>query len=178
MTAPTRMVPPTTPRPTGLSEALRVSLAWHGLLVMLVGLLGGGLHAVAVIGHLELWPLVSRIEWLPPGDAAAWSRTHTGPLMNGLLALALAGVGGFIALSARQQRVLHACLLITLWGNTVGYFLAAIGGGRGLQFGLGTPNTATYLIFATAALAVLLALLLTLLGLHRHRQTLFKGRPT
>lgn len=178
MTTPDRTAPHPSPHPSGLSDALRVSLAWHGLLVMLVGLLGGGLHAVTVIGHLELWPLLGRTEWLPPGDTAAWSRTHTGPLMNGLLALAVAGVGGFIALSARQQRVLRVCLLLTLWGNTVGYFLAAIGGGRGLQFGVSTPNTATYLLFATAALAVLLALLLTLLGLHRQRQVWLKGRST
>lgn len=163
---------------TGLSDAVRVSLAWHGLLVMLVGLLGGGLHAAAVIGHLELWPLVGRIEWLPPGNAEAWSRTHTGPLMNGLLALGLAGVGRYIALSARQERVLHACLLLTLWGNTAGYFIAALSGGRGLQFGASAANSATYLIFATAALAVLIALLLALLGLHRHRQTLLKGRTS
>lgn len=172
--------PPRTPSrhalgPQGLSDALRASLAWHGLAVMLAGLLGGALHAVVVIGHLELWPLLGRVDWTPSGDAAAWSRTHTGPLMNGLLALGVAGVGRLIALDATPARVLHGCLLVTLWGNTVGYFLAALGGGRGLQFGGSTANTVTYFIFATAALAVLVALALALLGLRRHRLSLLEG---
>ena len=169
------MSPAPPPHPTALSDATRASLAWHGLLVMLVGLLGGALHAVVVIGHLELWPLLGRIDWTPAGDAAAWSRTHTGPLMNGLLALGMAGVGRLIALDAAQARVLHGCLLVTLWGNTAGYFVAALCGGRGLQFGLSTANTVTYLIFATAALAVLVALTLALLGLRRHRLSLLEG---
>lgn len=162
--------------PAGLSDATRTSLAWHGLAVMLVGLLGGALHAVAVIGHLELWPLLGRVEWTPAGDAAAWSRTHTGPLVNGLLALGVAGVGRLIALDGVPARVLHGCLLVTLWGNTVGYFLAALGGGRGLQFGGSPANNVTYLIFATAALAVFVALALALLGLRRHRLSLLEGR--
>jgi styrene-oxide isomerase len=159
----------------GLSDATRVSLAWHGLLVMLVGLLGGALHAVVVIGHLELWPLLGRIDWTPAGDAAAWSRTHTGPLMNGLLALAVASVGRLITLGAAQARVLHGSLLVTLWGNTAGYFMAALYGGRGLQFGLSTANTLTYLVFATAAVAVLVAITLALLGLRRHRLHFLEG---
>lgn len=150
-----------------LDDAARRRLAAHALAAVFVALAGGAAYTVLLVGHLELWPLLPPLRWTVAGDAGAWSRTHTGPLLNALLVLALVGISPQLHWRPLEARVFQAALLVMLWGNTGGYFVAAIGGGRGLFAGHGAGNHLAYLLFLAAALAVLAALALAATGLRR-----------
>lgn len=150
-----------------LDERRRAQLVAHALAALFAGLLGGALHAVLLVGHLELWPVLPPLRWTVAGDAGAWSRTHTGPLLNAVLVLALAGASPLLRWRPAEGRAFCGALLVMLWGNTAGYFVAAVSGGRGLAAGQGPGNHVAYLLFLSAALAVLVVLALAALGLWR-----------
>lgn len=57
--------------------------------------------------------------------------------MNGLLDIAVAAIGSLIHLGDRAQRVLLISVVVTVWGNVIGYFAAAVSGERRLHFGAG-----------------------------------------
>jgi len=154
----------------GITHRRRALLVQHGLWIIFFGLIGGVGFAFSILGYIELWPVLPRVEWLIPGSEKAWLRAHTGPITNGLLALALAGIGGYLRLTEMQQKVLTACMLFTLWGNTFGYFNAAITGGRGTAFGGSLANSLTYLAFASAVVTVFVVVVLALVGVRNHRR--------
>ncbi|TAK75219.1 MAG: hypothetical protein EPO12_19155 [Aquabacterium sp.] len=151
---------------TPLDEHQRRRLVAHALAAIFAGLAGGAVYTVLLSGRLELWPLPP-LRWTVAGDAGAWSRTHTGPLLNALLVLALAGVSPLLHWRRGEARAFCLALLVTLWGNTCGYFVAAVSGSRGLSAGQGPGNHLAYLLFLIAALGVLAALALAALGLRR-----------
>lgn len=147
-----------------LDDRQRGRLVAHALAAIFVGLAGGAVYTVLLAGRLELWPLPP-LRWTVAGDAGAWSRTHTGPLLNALLVLALVGVSPLLRWRPAEARAFGASLLVMLWGNTAGYFVAAISGARGLSAGQSPGNHLAYLLFLAAALAVLAVLALAALGL-------------
>lgn len=160
----------TTAEPGPLAPGVRSTLALNGTLVILTGLLGGLVYVFHILGYIEIFPVVPRIDATMPGTERAWSNVHTGTIMNGLLAIGIAGIGSFVHLGARGQQVLVGAVATTVWGNTAGYFVAAVGGERGLYFGGGAGNIITYFSFLTAAVAVLIAVPLVLAGLLRWRR--------
>ena len=111
-----------------------------------------------------------RIRKQVPGTEAAWRAAHTGPIVNGLLAIAVGASGSMIELSPRAQRGLVATLIVTLWGNAVGYNAAAVGGERGLTPRGGPLNNVAYVGFLAAAISVLASVPLMIVGLRRHRR--------
>jgi len=99
----------------------RTWLALHGAILLVIGMLAGVPYGQAIV---DAW-----------GDEAvrAWKLAHMEGLTNGLLVLAVAGVGGLLALGPRARRVLVATLLLGAWANTVGGIVAALVGVRGLD---------------------------------------------
>lgn len=160
----------TTAASTGLAPKVRSTLALHGALGILAGLLGGVVYLFNILGFVEIFPLVPRLDVKMPGSEAAWRGVHTGTIMNGLLAIAVAAIGPLIHLGARAQRILLVTIVITVWGNTIGYFTAAVGGERGLAVGGGLGNMVAYIGFLLAALAILIAIPIVVAGVLRGRR--------
>lgn len=99
----------------------RTVLALHGALLLVIGMLAGAPYGQAIVRG-----------W---GDAAvqAWKLAHLEGLTNGLLVMAVAGIGGLLVLGDRARRILVATLLVGGWANTVGGIVAALVGTRGLD---------------------------------------------
>ena len=155
---------------TPLAPRYRSLLALHGASAVLVGLLGGMAFVFNILRFIEIFPFVPRIEKRVPGTEAAWRAAHTGPIMNGMLAMGVGASGSMIELSPRAQRGLVASLIVTLWGNVVGYNAAAVGGERGLTPRGGRLNNVAYFSFLVAAGSVLIAVPLVIVGVLRHRR--------
>lgn len=157
--------------PTPLAPRYRSLLALHGVWAAVVGMVGGLGFLFNILRYIEVLPFVPRIDKQVPGSEPAWRAAHTGPIMNGMLAMSVAATGSMVELSPRAQRGLVATMLITIWGNTVGYNAAAVGGERGLTPRGGALNNVAYVSFLTAAGSVLVSLGLTIVGLGRHHRS-------
>lgn len=156
--------------PGALAPKVRSLLALNGALVILAGLLGGLAYLFQILGYVEIFPVLPRIDATVPGTEAAWKNVHSGTIMNGLLAIGIAGIGSLIHLGARGQQILLGAVSTTIWGNTLGYLVAAPGGERGLNFGGGAGNIIAYFSFLTAALAVLIAVPMVVAGVLKGRK--------
>lgn len=154
----------------GVEPRLRSLLALNGTFGVLAGLVGGIAFTFNILRFIEIFPLVPRRNVRIPGTEAAWRAVHTGSIMNGLLTMAVAAIGSLIRLGPRGQRGLVASLLVTLWGNVIGYNAAALGGERGLRFAGGRLNRVAYLSFLSAVIAVFVAIPLVITGLVRGRR--------
>ena len=94
---------------------------------------------------------------------------HLEGVLNGLLLLAVAGVGGRLALSARQGTVLAWALIVTGYGNVVAATIGATFAVRGLAPGGSFSNTLVYTLFMVAVFGVLVALGLVVFGARGRR---------
>jgi hypothetical protein len=155
---------------TALAPRYRSLLVLHGASAALVGLLGGLGFLFNILRFIEIVPFVPRIRRQVPGTEAAWRAAHTGPIMNGLLAIGVGASGSMIELNPRAQRGLVATLIVTLWGNVIGYNAAAVGGERGLTPRGGPLNKVAYVGFLAAAISVLVSVPLMIVGVRRHRR--------
>ena len=153
-----------------LTRVHQSRLALHGLLIFGVGLLAGVFYTFSLLGFIEIWPVLPRIEATVPGDDRAWMRAHSGTLMNAIALLALAGIGSLIHLGDKGQRWLVLSALVMGWGNTLGYHTAALFGHRGLSFGEVWANNLTYACFFIAVVGVFTALGLALRGVLNGRR--------
>lgn len=153
-----------------LAPRYRSLLTLHGACAAVVGMLGGLAFLFNILKFIEVLPFVPRIERKIPGTEPAWRAAHTGPIMNGMLAMAVGAAGSMVELSPRAQRGLVITMLVTVWGNTVGYNAAAVGGERGLAPRGGALNNVAYVSFLVAAGSVMASLALTILGVGRHHR--------
>ncbi len=135
-----------------LSTAHRARIVRSAAVLFAVGLVTGLIFTFEAIGRIEAWPLLPAITFDFPGTEAAWRRAHLGVLMNSLAMLAFAGVGGLVCLGDPGQRWLTRCVIITGWGNSLGFLIAALYSVRGLAFGDVIANSVVYLLFLLAAL--------------------------
>jgi hypothetical protein len=104
-----------------MSRRDRCLVALHGSTLLVIGFLAGIPYGSAIVGG-----------W---GDEAvrAWKLAHMEGITNGLLVLAVAGVGGLLELGPRSRIALLLSLLVGGWANTVGGVVAALVGARGLD---------------------------------------------
>jgi hypothetical protein len=143
------------PGPLAPLDARRAArLALHGALVTLAGLLVGFPYAMVVTGELA-------------GEERAWRMAHLEGVLNGLLMLAAAAVGGRVALRAGEQRALVVGLILAGWGNVVAATLAALHRVRGLEPAGPLANLAVFALFTAAVVGVLVAVALLALGAAR-----------
>ena len=83
---------------TSLTTKQRASLVCHGMMVVLFGFFGGMAWIMVLGEHLHLWPLPP-IEANLPDTKELWRNAHTGPITNGIFAIAIAGISPLLALS-------------------------------------------------------------------------------
>lgn len=132
-------------------------LAFHGIVVVLLGLLAGFPYAFVVTGDLA-------------GEVRAWRMAHMEGVLNGLLMVAVAGAGGFLSLSARQARMVFWGLFAAGYGNVVASIVGATSGVRGLSPEGPAANAVVFALFTVAIAGVLLGLGLAALGALRTRR--------
>lgn len=128
-----------------MDKKLRTSLAFHGAIVILLGMLAGFPFAFVIMGTME-------------GDLRAWRMAHLEGVMNGLLCFGAAGVFRRLSLSAGQQRLMTWSFIIMAYCNVVASIIGASTGQRGLEFAAPTANMVVFVLFTIAIVGVFLGL--------------------
>lgn len=163
-----------------MPERLRVILFLNGALLFAFAAFVGWQWFFALLGRIELWPVVPPIDVRLPDDARAWRMVHMEAITQGLLLMVIGLGGSWLHLSARQHRILFWSGLITAWLFTVPTWFHALLGTRGLAFGgapfkPGLANDVLYLVGWPPVIAVHVLLVLLVLGLVRCLRALPKG---
>lgn len=138
-------------------------MVFHGALVIIVGLLAGFPFAFLLTGDMQAGPAGM------PEALRAWKMAHLEGILNGLLVLAVAGVGKRLTLSAGRQKLLSGSLIIMAWANVIASIVGAASGSRGLAAGGSLANNVVFLLFTAAIIAVFVAMGLVVLGSYRPR---------
>jgi hypothetical protein len=137
-----------------MDPRLRATLVFHGVIVILLGLLAG-------------FPFVGAIASGEAESIRAWRMAHLEGVLNGLITLAVGAAGGSIALAAPRARLMTASLIIAAYGNIVASILGASTGQRGLSLSGPPANFAVFALFMLAIVGVLLGLGLAAAGARR-----------
>ncbi|MGH0035747.1 MAG: hypothetical protein ACQGVK_12045 [Myxococcota bacterium] len=140
-----------------MNTSLRASLVFHGVLVIVIGLLAGFPYAFVISGDLA-------------GEVRAWRMAHLEGVLNGLVMIGIAASGGLMTLSAGQARWIHLGLLAAGYGNVAASIIGASFGVRGLQPTGPAANWVVFLLFTIAIVGVLGSLGLAALGAWRSRR--------
>jgi len=142
-----------------MTERMQYHLVLHGVAVFMIGLAAGFPLAFIETG-VELWgvtlPLIGH--WEIPGSIARWKMTHLEGIINGILCLAVAGIGARLAMGGRLAGFVTVAVIVTAWVNTVASLSGALFGGRGLDYGLGTNNDINYNLFIVGIVLIPMAL--------------------
>lgn len=160
-----------------MPERLRILLFLNGVLLFAFAVFVGWQWFFALLGRIELWPVVPPIDVRLPDDSRAWRMVHMEAITQGLLLMAIGLGGPWLRLTTRQHRVLFWSGVVTAWLFTIPTWFHALLGTRGLAFG-GTPfkpglaNDVLYLVGWPPVIAVHLLLILIVLGLTRHLRSL------
>jgi len=133
----------------------------HGAAVILLGLAAGIPYALVVTGSLA-------------GEERAWRMAHAEGIQNGLLMLAVAGIGGRLVLDDRRSAVLAWSLIASGYGNVIAAAIGAATGNRGLEAAAPTANIVVFALFVVAMGGVLTALALVISGA---KAAMKKGLP-
>lgn len=128
-----------------MDSVSRASLVFHGILVIVLGLLAGIPYALVIEGDLM-------------GDLRAWRMAHLEGVLNGMLMLVISAAGGSIVLSEARAQLLLWCFVVAGYGNLTASVLGASFGVRGLTPAGPAANFITFLIFMAAVVGVLLGL--------------------
>ena len=142
-----------------MTERMRVLLIAHGAGLWITAIVVGWMYMFMLIGKIELFPIIPSIDIQIPGEARAWNMAHMEGVTNGLLLMGLAALAPLLTLSAKQNRLLYWCAIISAWGFTIPAWANALAGTRGLAFDggpfrAGIANSLIYLSGWPAVIAV------------------------
>lgn len=136
------------------SEALgvadRARLFRSAALLFGFGLLLGLVFTFNLIGDVVAWPLLPSTGLSIPGTEAGWRRAHLGGIVNALAMMAFAAAGASLRLGETGRRLYGGFTQLTGWCNSIGFFIAALTGTRGLGYGGSLANSLVYLLFLVA----------------------------
>ncbi len=147
-----------------LSKPRQAQLITHGALIFSGGLVAGLMLTFSLLGHIEVWPILGKIDVELPGGSRAWLRSHMGLIINGMGVWVFMLVGAKLLLSEQQQKLYVFSVLITAWFNSAGFIIGTLFGVHGLQFGGTLANSATYLFFLIAVITVVMQITLVFVG--------------
>lgn len=142
-------------------EALRRVMFGHGALMIFMTLVGGLGLWMFILGGFEVIPGYT-IYFNLPGTEGGWQRTHTGPVMNGLMVIGVAFGLPLLDFSLKAARRLGWIIVLDGWSNVGFYFFSNFSPNRGLAFGetrLGESNIFSILALAPAYLFGVLAMI-------------------
>lgn len=147
-----------------MTERDQRMLVKHGALVFLLGMAAGIPFAIEILGRFELWPIPISIEMDVPGDYRGWRMAHLEGVLNGVLLIGVAAVGGHLKLGSRGRAWVVRGLLVCAWGNIAASWLAVLSETRGLAFDGFGVSSLVYLLFMAAVVGVLGAMWCVFLG--------------
>lgn len=130
--------------------ALRKLMVGNGVLMIFAALVGGVGLWMFLLGGFEIVP-GHVVSFQLPGSEAGWAKAHAGPVMNGLMVIAIAFVLPLLDFSPKTASRLGWIILLDGWANTGFYFFGNFSPNRALAFGesrLGGSD-----IFSAVALA-------------------------
>ncbi|WP_206677312.1 styrene-oxide isomerase StyC [Caulobacter sp. SSI4214] len=139
--------------------ALRRVMLGHGALMIFMALVGGLGLWMFLLGGFEIPG--GMLHFQLPGTAEGWKRTHTGPVMNGLMVIGVAFTLPLLDFKERTARILGWIIALDGWSNVGFYFFGNFSPNRGLAFGpsrLGAADVFSYLALAPAYLFGVLAM--------------------
>jgi hypothetical protein len=139
-----------------MNRLLRKKIVFHAGAVMTLGMLSGIPLAMTMLGYM-------------PGEPADWKISHMEGLINGLLMLAVAGCGGLLALSFRQERVLLGCLLFTGYSNALYGWMRGLSGEHGMDFAPPVANQIVALLGGLPIATAFASIIILMLGAHKAR---------
>ncbi|WP_153301741.1 hypothetical protein [Endozoicomonas arenosclerae] len=142
---------------------------YHGCIAILIGLLSGFGLMYNILSEIPLGPFAN----LPvdiPGEPSLWRGAHTGPILNGVFAIALALSLSLVSPDPKTARRISHALILTVWGNVIFYMARILGTNRGLAFHseqFGQGNGFDILAFMSAGIAIFTGIyaIVKLLGL-------------
>ena len=85
-----------------MPERARALLVLNGLLLFCFAVFVGWQWFFALLGRIELWPLVPPIDVELPDDHRAWRMVHMESITQGLMLMALGLGGRFVQLSTNS----------------------------------------------------------------------------
>lgn len=139
---------------------MRDLMMGNGVLMIFASLVGGLGLWMFVLGGFEVLPGLF-VHFQLPGSEAGWNRTHTGPVMNGLMVIAVGLVLPHLDFSEKWGRIWGWIILLDGWSNVGFYFFSNFSPNRGLAFGttpVGTSNAFSFLALAPAYVFGVLAM--------------------
>lgn len=145
----------------------------HALYSLLLGLLGGVLLIYSALDEIAIWPFGNWI-WTLPGETSLWRALHVGPLLNGVMAIALVYLCSSFRLSAKACRHVSISTIVMVWGNGLFYLFRIWGNTRGLaiesqQFGIANwADVAAMIAASLAMITTFYAVFLLLIGAYKN----------
>ncbi len=130
-------------------------LTKHGLAAMLIGLFGGFLLIFSMIGGMSISPIPVLISFELPGTTQGWRVLHLGTLLNGMMAILLAGAMRRFLLDDGRSFRIFAGTAIAVWGNFCFYLFGMFAPNHGVTLEgnrLGDASLAGALAFFPALL--------------------------
>ena len=130
----------------------QLRILFHGLIVLLIGLLCGVPYGRAIT---HAW-----------GEEAvrAWRFAHFGLVLAGIWLMVVAGVSQLLLLSTRGITILLYSVVVSGYGFTIALVVAALGGVRGLEPTGPIVSVVAFLANSVAALASLIWVAVMIVG--------------
>ena len=140
----------------GFTKRIGAILLCHCFIMMFMGFTGGFVWLVHLADNVfHILPL-PRMEIDAPERGELLRNVHTGPMMNALYAMAIVLLSPRLDFSARQAKWVYYGVIVTLWGNLIGYTAAVFAPERGLQPVGDWPNLLSYATFYAAVVGVVI----------------------
>ncbi len=156
-----------------MPDSFQKKMLGHGVLMMFSALLFGVFYWMSLLGGFEIIPGYI-IHFDMPGTPEGWKRAHSGPVLNGMMVIAVALVMPHLDFTAKKAKLLGWIVLLDGWGNVAFYFFGNLSDNRALSFGdssLGEGGLFSFLGLAPAYLFGVLALwALAVIGLAALKQ--------
>jgi hypothetical protein len=131
---------------------LSIHLAFHGLLVLTISILGG----------LFLYKSI-----LNKTNKADWHLLHAGGSVRGIMLIALAAIIHFPVLPLLQLSIATWLTIFFVWTSTLAMILRAVSGEQGFQWSGSNTNKLIYTLYFLGTIAIFPACLLLLFGLFK-----------
>ena len=131
-------------------DGLRRVMFGNGILMIFAALLGGLGLWITLLGGVEIYP-GHIIDLHLPGSVEGWQKAHSGPILNGLMVIAVAWGLPLAGLTGKTSRLAGWIVILDGWSNTAFYILSNFSPNRGLAFGDSRLGPAD--IFSCLALA-------------------------
>ena len=135
-----------------MSERAAARLAFHGLVILLLGLLAGAPYGAAIV---QGWGVEAE---------RAWKLAHLEGVQNGILVLALAGAARLLSLANAAEKTVVWGAILAAYGNAIGGILGAVSGQRGLAPQGPVTNWIVFIAFMFGMWGLLIAVPVAAIG--------------